>query len=670
MVRDPIAAHQVLFAHRHPDATPPFHGDMIIIWHSAEENALIMTFREGGKSTIAEEAIVIQALMRQFRNGVLLGENQPRAIDRLEAIKHELMNNAKIADIFGDQMGPTWGASKIIMRNGVVLQALGSRQEVRGMKHLDTRPDFLVGDDMESEEDVKDPEARHATLRWFFGELVPALDKNHRIRIMATPLDRESLPMTLAQMPDWYTLKVPIKTKDPRTGDWRATWPGRYPMEWIDKKEKMMQGHGLHDAFMREYMCEAEDPAKKIFTANMIKVVPRVHVWQAVYTMYDPARTVNERSATTGYASFSWIGNKLIVWEGDGLTLKPDEIVSHMFDADARLHPVEIGVEKDGLELFITQPVRHEMLKRRRILPLREMKAPTGKNSFIEGLQPLFKSGEVEFAQELPGLKAQLLSYPSGKIDAPNALAYSLMMRPGLPIYDNFAHMHVVESPMRFETEPFWLALNATAAVTTAVLIQQYGDLLHVLADWVNEGDPGTALEAILKSAQLEAGAKVRPIVPAKHFQVYDAIGMRGAAAQIPIELRIGGELMEGRQLLRDQMTRQIRGAPAFTVASSARWTLNALSAGYCRDVTVKGLVLETPKPGIYATLMEGVEAFAALLKIGMLEEAQPVNWAFTPEGVRYKTILPQKGDQHATKSNWAGTLGNSDPHSLLPRRR
>src|ERR1700756_5558327 len=61
MPENRVQAHQVIFKHRHPDATPEFHAQMIRDWYSSIPNILFMAFREGGKSTIAEEAFVLGA---------------------------------------------------------------------------------------------------------------------------------------------------------------------------------------------------------------------------------------------------------------------------------------------------------------------------------------------------------------------------------------------------------------------------------------------------------------------------------------------------------------------------------------------------------------------------------------------------------------------------------
>jgi hypothetical protein len=66
----------------------------------------------------------------------------------------------------------------------------------------------------------------------------------------------------------------------------------------------------------------------------------------------------------------------------------PDQIIDHIFKIAADYHPVIIGIERDGLEEFILQPLRHEQMRRGAIVPIAGYRAPRGKLSFIAALQP------------------------------------------------------------------------------------------------------------------------------------------------------------------------------------------------------------------------------------------------------------------------------------------
>jgi hypothetical protein len=90
-------------------------------------------------------------------------------------------------------------------------------------------------------------------------------------------------------------------------------------------------------------------------------------------------------------------------------------------------------------------------------------------------------------------------------------------------------------------------------------------------------------------------------------------------------------------------------------IAHAARWTLNGFASGYAREIDRTGVIKQEARPGIYRVLLEGLEAFAGLLKIGMLEEDRPSQYRTTAEGVRYKSILPGRSEHVDEKANWIG---------------
>lgn len=648
--RDRILAHQVLFRHRHSDATPPPHHEVINLWHSHLPKILVMAFREFGKSTIAEEAFTIAACYKLFRNAIIVGSTEKRACERLRAIKHEIETNELLEDLFGWQIGKVWNEAEIILANGVRVIAVGRGQSLRGTKHLHYRPDFCFCDDIEDKEHVTTPEARDATQEWFMDELLPCLDKTARIRMNATPLDRDSLPMRVRRWDAWTTKVYPIEHVDAR-GKRAATWPARYPLDWVDKKKREYEQAGNAEGYAREYMCVAEDPRARIFTSSMFKVEPRAHTWQPTFAMYDPARTTKATSATTGWAVWSWVANRMIVWDGGGETWKPDQLVDHIFKIADQYGPVEIGVEEDGLNDWILQPLRHEQLRRNTLIPLRAMKAPKGKISFIEGLQPFFLAGEVSFAKALDTLTQQFLSFPTGRIDGPNALAYAPRMRPGIVVFENFSAANVSDDLAVRSRIPTWLCLNASQGLTTAVVVQVVDGAVHVLQDYVREGDPGASLGSIVTDASLSFD-KPRLVAGDRHFGNYDHVGLRGAVARLPAELRHGAAELVGRDEIRRLLREQRRGYPALLVSTQARWTLNAFAAGYARQVDKRGVIQEEAREGVYRVLMEGLEAFTGLMKVGTLSDSLP-NVRVTEGGQRYVSALPGKSSPAPTKDDF-----------------
>lgn len=656
-----LLAHQALFKHRHSDSTPPFHSDVVKLWHSRLPAALVMVFREGGKSTIAEEAFVIGGAYQLFHNAIIIGATERRAIERLRAIKHEFETNELLAALFGPLVGPTWNEAEIILGNGVRITALGRGQSLRGTKHLHYRPDFCFCDDIEEKEHVATPEARDETLTWFMSVVIPALDKNSRIRVNATPLHREALPFALKNAMKWPAYVFPIEYID-ETNRRRATWEARYPLDWIDQKKAEFESVGKLEDYYREYMCVAEDPRRKVFTAAMFKVEPKPRSWHPVWACFDPARSTGAASATTGWAVWSWIANRLVVWDGGGDLWKPDEIVAKIFEVAAQYTPIAVGVERDGLEEFLLQPLRHEMIRRGMVVPVLPMKAPKGKFSFIEGLQPFFAAGEVTFAKELSTLRGQFLNYPTGRIDGPNALAYALPMRPGAVVYEDFSADHVGPVVRSGKT---WLCLNSRHGYVTAVAVEFTNGRLAVVADYVREGDPGTVAE-IVQEAALEAKT-LSLVAPRDHWSAYNHLGLRGAVAKIPAELHRGAATEVGRDEIRALLRRQTRGEPSFRVDPAARWTLNALAAGYAREIGRNGMLSGEAREGVHRILIEGLEAFAGLLRLGIMQQGRP-NIQRTASGQVYISALPGAGvsDDKDTFLAVGGAAGTD----TLPARR
>lgn len=672
---DRAFAHAALFRHRHPNKSPPFHRELIEDWHSSDMSILDMVFRGGAKSTIAEEAITLKALFREFKNCLIVGADADRAAARLHAIAHELANNELIRRLFGDVIGETWApdSGRIILSNGVMIQSLGRGQSLRGIKHLDTRPDLLFADDLEDYADVIKPESRKKIHDWFDGELIPALEPGYMARMAATPLHPEALPYHVMKDPTWKCHKFPIKHRDPETGEWRSSWPERFPLtekeasilrkttlkvESIERIETGLIRKGQIHLWQSEYMVEAESPETKAFKREQFFVSPQIRTWQAVYSMFDPARTVGPKSATTGKATWSWMGGKLVVWDAWARRLMPDQIIEELFRDYDDHRPVFQGFEEDGLNQWALQPIRQEMVKRGIMLPLKAMKAPPSKNDFIRGLQPFFVGREVVFAKELPDLQQQLLGFPSGEIDAPNALAYALKMRPGAPIYDSFGGKHVAEDIEPSAARPVWACLNATRSLVTAIALQVFDGSVRIYRDYVREGDPTQALAGLLTDLQADLGRDINLTAGPLHFDRYNNVGLAQAIARVPRRLTAGLSSVNGRPVIESLLNRDKGGMPMLLVSDKAPWTLNAFAGGYSRVLLKQGQLADYAEEGPYRVLMEGLESYLGLLELGSTDASGQARLnAETADGRPYRSMIGGGRPVQESKGDWNSML-------------
>lgn len=669
-------AHQILFRHRHPDESAPAHRHIIADIYDSRARLLIEGFRGIAKSTLLEEAAILRACYRGFRNMVIVGASYTRAVDRLAAIKREFELNPYIAELFGEMRGPTWQEGKIVFPDGSCIQAIGRGQSMAGMKHLDWRPDAALIDDLEDPEEVRDDPEREADWQWFLETFLPALDDpvGSWVRVLGTRRGKGSLPERL-EAAGWPTSKYPIEHIDEK-GARQPTWAAKFPLPKIDAMRQLYRGR--MDIWAQEYMCQATSSRHQDFQQSMIHVVPRTRTWEATYGFIDPASSVNRGSATTGWAVWSWVRNRLVVWGAGAERLLPDEVVRLAYRLLVDYNLTWLGVERDALNQFLMQPLRHEQLRRGLgVVPIKPVAAISGtkgggKNAFIRGLQPFFAAGEVEFATPCPELVEQLMSFPYGAIDAPNALAYAQTLRPGLLVHDNFTEDNIVPGLMPNDSKPLFLAGNADHGVVTAALLQRTDGELRIFADWVCEGAPAELVADIHAEAALVAESgrweeeliydqeqplklpvrrevwgrlPLRWIVPARHKDIYQNIGLMQAIRAIPQGVSPAeGEDERGRAAFGRMLNEHQRGRPRVLVSPNARWTLRALTGGYARAIARGGVAEARPEPSLYRVLMEGIEGFAAVGSAteGAQEDRQPM--AFDRNGVAYRSAMPAQG--------------------------
>ena len=640
LAKDRKLAHGLLFKHRHPLETPPFHGEMIDDFHSFEQQVVIEAFRGGAKSTTGEEATTIKAAFTDFTNGLIVSSTQARAAERLEAVKHELENNENIINLFGEQTGSIWQAHKVVLLNGVCIQALGVGQAVRGIKHHEFRPDFIWIDDIEDEESVKTPEACHERLKWLYGTLLPVCAKNAVIRVTGNRLSPDAVVSKLSTNAEWVSRRYPISYNDVETGREIATWPEFRDILWIQKKRAEYQDLGLDQVWASEFMCEAISEGIKPFKIENMRVVPRIRTWEPVIAIYDPAKTTKNlrQQAHTAKVSVSWVGNKLIVWEAWGKPIMPSELIDDIFRTEKEYSPILIRVEADGLEEWLNEPLRVAQISRRVLLPhLGPLRAPKDKDSFIRSLQPYFHSETIEFATDLPELRAQALSYPSGRKDILNALAYALKLRPGQLIYEGFDSDNVFdELECNYRTKAY-LCLNADGNFVTGVMVQ-YDGSLAVIADWIEQGDAGQCVQTICKQAALVAG-QFHIVLPIKETEPFNNKGTAAAVRRMVKDYQTGSTLERGRDEIRDLLAVKST-KPKFMVSSQATWTLRAFSGGYHKLMDQRGELAGEPEPGAYCTLMEGLESFAGIMHNDAEDEMDVGHMRTTRDGRRYHSLI------------------------------
>jgi hypothetical protein len=178
--------------------TPEFHRELWDLCCSKDKFVAIAAPRGHGKSTaVTYTYCLAEVLFRRSRYVLIVSDSFSQAGLFLGDIIKELRDNDDIHGLFGNIELTKQTEDDIIGKfedgHTFRIQAKGSEQKLRGLKWLNKRPDLIICDDMESDEQVLNKDRREKLRRWFYSALIPALSVTGKIRIVGTILHLDSL---------------------------------------------------------------------------------------------------------------------------------------------------------------------------------------------------------------------------------------------------------------------------------------------------------------------------------------------------------------------------------------------------------------------------------------------------------------------------------------------
>lgn len=136
-------------------------------------------------------------MFRDRRYVLVVSDTYKQAVLFLGEIKREFVANDTLRELFGVKEFLTDREDDFIIKfddgHTARIMALGSEQKVRGLLWDGRRPDLIVGDDMENDELVMNPDRREKFRTWFNNALLPTMSERGIVRIVGTILHMDSL---------------------------------------------------------------------------------------------------------------------------------------------------------------------------------------------------------------------------------------------------------------------------------------------------------------------------------------------------------------------------------------------------------------------------------------------------------------------------------------------
>jgi len=178
--------------------------------------------------------------------GIIVSETADLAKHWVRMIKAELEENKTILAVYGDMKTTKWTEDHIIAKRAggdkFELRAKGRGAQIRGF-----RPDWIVFDDLENDEEVRSEDQRAKTQEWFVKAVINTLEKDAGAAMIGTVLHPLCLLKYILDRPGWDS-----RIYKALTPDGRSIWPEKWPVEALEARRREIGDIAFNAEYMNE----------------------------------------------------------------------------------------------------------------------------------------------------------------------------------------------------------------------------------------------------------------------------------------------------------------------------------------------------------------------------------------------------------------------------------
>lgn len=410
--------------------------------------------RGNSKTTLLGRLFVLWRVVRaDIHNIPLISDTLDQAMRSLEAISLELEENPRLMDDFPGACGRgrIWQAEKIVTKNNVYIMCAGAGKKIRGINFLGKRPELILLDDLENDENVRTKKQRDKLEHWFSHTVMHLgpPDGSAEILYIGTWLHYDGLMARVVRRGDFRLKKFRALIKYPEKMElweqweriWRVDpkearryyelnrdgmdygaevlWPGVQPLYAL-----MEARASDRSSFNAELQNEPLDDATRIFSPETMKFWDQLPPKLVYYGACDPALG-KERGDFTALVVVGRDPKTGIVYEVDARIERtvPHKAIREMIEMQRRWRCVRWAIEDTAFQEFFRVVLVKESLLAGVPVPAVGVKNRAAKDIRIESLAPHIENGSLLLCRSHVLLVDQLQYYPmADHDDGPDAL--------------------------------------------------------------------------------------------------------------------------------------------------------------------------------------------------------------------------------------------------------
>ena len=429
-----------------------------IVSSNKNETDGIAAPRGEAKSTLVTQLFSLWCIVTEQKHYiVIVMDSIDQAYPMLEAIKAELEFNPRLQTDFPEACGAgrVWQAGTAVTANDIKIQVAGSGKKLRGLRHGAYRPDLCVLDDIENDEQVRNPAQRDKLNSWLTKAVLPLGCVGQKLDVVyiGTILHYDSVLNRVLNNQFWRSIKFKAMLQFPDRMDLWERWENLYlhdgeavAQAYFEQHQANME-HGAqtswaargvlalmkirardgHSTFDSEYQNDPISSESAIF-ANYLtsclyssKDLPNdLDVFGAI----DPATgTTNGDYSAVIVAGRSRATGKLFVLDTVVKRMLPDRLIEQVIALQRQYHCIKWAVETVQFQAFLKSELVQRGARAGVPIPAIGITHKVNKQLRIETLQPHFANGMIGLRSEQKWLIEQLRHFPKADHDdAPDAL--------------------------------------------------------------------------------------------------------------------------------------------------------------------------------------------------------------------------------------------------------
>lgn len=376
------------------------------VMNNAEYYLVRSWARELSKSGRTMMEVLKLILTGKKKNVLLVSNSYDNANRLLMPYKVILERNNRIINDYGTQekIG-SWKDGEFTTRKGVSFRALGAGQSPRGTRNNEIRPDVILIDDIDTDEDCRNSEIIEQRVKWIEQALIPTRSLSNPLLIIACGniiADYCCITEMGAKADSWEVVNV-------RDENGKSTWPQKNTEELIDIALRGMS----YESIQKEYYNNPMDGGK-VFK-DLVDKPPFVLKHCDYVVIYADPATSNSESKKSSSKAVGIIANKGMdynihkVWLDQMTNAK---FVDYLFEAyhickKAGVEPIYIYIENNTLQNPFYEQVFLPMIYEKStvmktFLPITpDVRKKPDKWARIEGkLEPLVRLEKLTFNEK------------------------------------------------------------------------------------------------------------------------------------------------------------------------------------------------------------------------------------------------------------------------------